>query len=83
MPCLLLDWEVLIRYPDMMLTKLVDSNLKSETTADGAYILRDRNVDMFDIIYDYMRLGDGVYKLPRTFDARNFTRWITTESRVC
>ena len=47
--------DVLRRYPNCMLTRMVNSLISTRRTSDGGYILKDRNLEMVDYIINFMQ----------------------------
>lgn len=47
--------NVLQRYPKCMLTRMVNSLVSTRRTADGGYIVKDRNLEMVDYIINFMQ----------------------------
>ena len=47
--------NVLQRYPNCMLTRMVNSLVSTRRTADGGYIVKDRNLEMVDYIINFMQ----------------------------
>ena len=47
--------DVLRRYPNCMLTRMVNSLITTRRTSDGGYILKDRNLEMVDYIINFMQ----------------------------
>lgn len=47
--------NTLQRYPNCMLTRMVNSLVSTRRTADGRYIVKDRNLEMVDYIINFMQ----------------------------
>ena len=47
--------DVLRRYPNCMLSRMVNSLISTRRTSDGGYILKDRNLEMVDHIINFMQ----------------------------
>ena len=47
--------NVLQRYPNCMLTRMVNSLVSTRRTVNGGYIVKDRNLEMVDHIINFMQ----------------------------
>ena len=47
--------DVLRRYPNCMLTRMINSLITTRRTSDGGYIVKDRNLEMVDYIINFMK----------------------------
>ena len=47
--------SVLRRYPNCMLSRMVNSLISTRRTADGGYIIKGRNLEMIDHIINFMQ----------------------------
>ena len=47
--------NLLRRYPNCMLSRMVNSLISTRRTSDGGYILKDRNLEMVDHIINFMQ----------------------------
>lgn len=47
--------EVLRRYPNCMLSRMISSPVSTRRTVDEGYIIKDRNLEMVDHIINFMQ----------------------------
>ena len=47
--------EVLRRYPNCMFTRMVNSQINTEKSTEGGYIIKERNLEMVDHIINLMQ----------------------------
>ena len=47
--------EVLRRYPNCMLSRMISSPVSTRRTVDEGYIIKDRNLEMIDHIINFMQ----------------------------
>lgn len=47
--------QVLQQFPNCMFTRMVNSQLNTEKSTEGGYIIKERNLDMVDHITNFMQ----------------------------
>lgn len=47
--------KVLRRYPNCMFTRMVNSQINTEKSTEGGYIIKERNLEMVDHIINFMQ----------------------------
>lgn len=47
--------KVLRRYPNCMFTRTVNSQINTEKSTEGGYIIKERNLEMVDHIINFMQ----------------------------
>lgn len=47
--------QILRRHPNCMFTRMVNSQINTEKSTDGEYIIKERNLEMVDHIINFMQ----------------------------
>lgn len=54
--------DILQRYPNCMLTRMVNSHINTRRTADGGYIIKNRNLEMIEHVINFMQSKHNLFK---------------------
>ena len=54
--------DVLQRYPDSMLSRMVNSHINTRRTADGGYIIKNRKLEMVEHVINFMQSKYNLFR---------------------
>ena len=54
--------DVVQRYPDCMLSRMVNSQINTRRTADGGYIIKNRNLEMVEHVINFMQSKYNLFR---------------------